>query len=223
MLDAGLFGVREKIFPVDGALTNVGHAAAKFNGLPHRTLVSGLRRDVLHPIFYVNKRETAGMLIEISQRILASDANPAEIQFHGDEFGIRFGEQEIVREFAAERLSGIEIERVIVVGELDAGFFAGFAGFVEEFGGALPAARFGTLFLVDPRADDIAVTHDLGGFESLRPLFFDDVVTRVAGRRGKTILVEDGADMFRRMAIVARVVSKNTGELDFLVAGGGDL
>src|SRR5260370_39003706 len=91
-----LFRSREKIFPVDGALANVGHAAAKSNGLPHRSLISGRRSGVLHPVFYVNERKTPGMLIEISQRILASHADPAEIQFHGDEFGIRFGEDEVV-------------------------------------------------------------------------------------------------------------------------------
>ena len=61
------------------------------------------------------------------------------------------------------------------------------------------------------------------GFESCGPLFFDDVVARVARRRGQAILVKDGADVFRRAAKVALVRGKNTGEFDFLVAGGGDL
>src|SRR5882762_9661143 len=56
---------------------------------------------------------------------------------------------------------------------------------------------------------------DFRGFESFRPLFFDDVVAHVARRRGQAILIEDGADVFRRMIEVA-------GEFDFLVADGGD-
>src|SRR5216683_134591 len=40
MLDASLVGVRKKIFPVDRALADVGHAAAESNGLAHRPLVS---------------------------------------------------------------------------------------------------------------------------------------------------------------------------------------
>src|SRR6266699_1865301 len=177
MLDAGLFGVREKIFPVNGALADVSHVAAEFNGLAHRALVSTRRRGVLHPVFYVDERETAGIFFEISERILAGDADPAEIHFHGDEFGIRFGEEEIIREFAVEREGGIEFERMIVIAELDASFLA--------------------------------------GFEGLRPLFFDDVVARVARRRGETVLVEDCANVFRSMFEVA-------GKFDFLVADGGD-
>src|SRR5712664_314115 len=150
MFDSGVSGVGEKIFPVDGALADVGHATAKFDGLAHRTLISTWRRSVLHPVFYVNERETAGILCEISQRILAGDADPAEIQFHGDEFGIRFGEEEIVRELAAERFRGVEFERVIVIAELDAGFFAGFAGAIEKIGGALPSAGLDALLFVDP-------------------------------------------------------------------------
>ncbi len=79
----------------------------------------------------MNERETAGILFEIGQRILAGNTDPAEIHFHGDEFGIRFGEEKIVRKLAAERQGGVEFERVIVIAELDAGFFAGFAGFIK--------------------------------------------------------------------------------------------
>src|SRR5258708_5854458 len=110
MFDSGVTGVGEKICPVDRALADVSHAAAKFDGLTHRTLISTWRRSVLHPVLYVNKRETAGILGEISQRVLAGDADPAEVHFHFDEFGIRFVEKEIVRELAAERLGGIEFE-----------------------------------------------------------------------------------------------------------------
>src|SRR6266851_7830872 len=180
MLDAGLFGVREKIFPVNGALANVSHVAAEFNGLAHRSLVLTRRRGVLHPVFYVDEREAAGIFFEIGEGILAGDADPAEIHFHGDEFGIRFGEEEIIREFAAEREGGIEFERMIVVAELDAGFLAGFAGAIEKIRRALPAAGLGALLLVYPRTNDVGVADNLGGFEGFRPLFFEDVVARVA-------------------------------------------
>jgi len=104
---------------------------------------------------------------------------------------------------------------MIVVGELDAGFLAGFAGFVEEIHGALPAAGLDALFFVNPGADDVAVADDFRGLQSFRPLFFDDVVADVAGGRSQAIFVEDGTDVLRRVVEVA-------GEFDFLVAGGGD-
>src|SRR5260370_24984185 len=110
MFDYGVTGVGEKIFQVDGGLADVGHAAAKFDGLAHRSLVSARRRGVLHPVLYVNERETAVILGEISERVLAGDADPAEVHFHFDESGIRFVEKEIVRELSAERLGGIEFE-----------------------------------------------------------------------------------------------------------------
>src|SRR5258708_30450861 len=104
---------------------------------------------------------------------------------------------------------------MIVIAELDAGFFAGFAGAIEKIGGALPSAGLDALLFVDPGANDVAVADDFRGLQSLRPLFLDDVVAYVAGRRGQAILVEDRADVLRRMVEVA-------GEFDFLVAGGSD-
>jgi len=59
------------------------------------------------------------------------------------------------------------------------------------------------------------VTDDLGGFESLRPLFLNDVVADVARGGGQAVLVKDRPDVLRRMIEVAS-------EFDFLVAGGGD-
>src|SRR5207302_11144053 len=73
VLDAGFLGVSEEISPVDGALTDIGHASAESNGLAHRSLVFARRRGILHPVFYVNERETARILLEIGRRILASD------------------------------------------------------------------------------------------------------------------------------------------------------
>src|SRR5947208_924855 len=92
--------------------------------------------------------------------------DPAEIQFHGDELGIRFGEKEIVRELAAEGFGGIEFEGVIVVAELDASLLAGFAGFIKKIRGALPTVRILALLFVNPGTNDVAVSDDLGGFES---------------------------------------------------------
>src|SRR5712691_6536986 len=166
MFDAGFAGVGEEIFPADGALADVRHAAAIFDGLTRRSLVSARRRGVLHPVFYVNQRETAGMLFEIRQRILAGDADPAEIHFHGDESGIRFGEEEIVRKFSAERLGGLEFERVIVIAELDAHLFAGFTGAIEELRGALPSAGLRTLYFADPGANDVVLPDGVRGLQS---------------------------------------------------------
>src|SRR6266481_7282752 len=163
VLDARFRGVREKVFPIDGPLADIGHAAAKLDGLPHGTLVGSWRRNVLDPVFYMNEREAAGILFEIADRIFAGDADPAEIQFHGDEFRVSFAEKEIVGEFAAERVGGIEFERVIVIGELDAGILAGFAGFIEEIGGPTPAVRLLALLLVNPGANDVGVADDVGG------------------------------------------------------------
>src|SRR5258708_1423095 len=108
---------------------------------------------------------------------------------------MRFGEKKIVGKFAAERIGGIEFKRVIVIAELDAGLGAGFACFIKEFGGALPAVWSGALLFVNPRTNDVAVADDFGGLESLRPVFLDNVVADVAGRRGQTVLVEDGANI----------------------------
>src|SRR6267142_1941966 len=79
---------------------------------------------------------------------------------------------------------------MIVVAELDADLFAGFAGAIEEIRGAFPAAWFDALFFVNPRANDVVVAYDFGGLQSLGPLFFDDVVANVARRRGQAILVD---------------------------------
>src|SRR5260370_26872728 len=104
---------------------------------------------------------------------------------------------------------------MIVVAELDAGLFAGLAGAIEEVGGAPPATGLGALLFVDPGANDVAVADDFRGLQSFRPFFLDNVVGDVARRRGQAILVEDRADVLRRMVEVA-------GEFGFLVPGGSD-
>jgi len=73
---------------------------------------------------------------------------------------------------------------VIVIAEPDADFLAGFTGFIKKISGALPASGLGALFFVNPGTNDVAVADNLCGFESLGPLFFDNVVTGVARRRG---------------------------------------
>src|SRR2546430_10242599 len=186
VLDAGLFGVREKIFPVDGALANIGHASAEFNGLAHRSLISGRRRGILHPVLDVNERETAGIFFEIGERILAGDTDPAEIHFHGDELGICFGEKEIVRELAAEEFRGIEFEGVIVIAELDARLFAGFSCFIKKIGGALPTPGLGALLFVNPRTNDIPVPYDPGGLDAVFPMSLYTVAASVPGPRTQT-------------------------------------
>src|SRR5260370_23054702 len=104
---------------------------------------------------------------------------------------------------------------MIVVDELDAGLFAGFAGAIEEVSGARPATGLDALLFVNPRANDVVMADDFRGFESLRPLFLDGVVVHVAGRRGQAILVEDRADVLRMMV-------EEAGDFDLLVAGGSD-
>src|SRR5438045_4561020 len=196
VLDAGFAIVREKIFPVNGALADVGHVAAILDGLAHGAFVAAVRTGVFHPVLDVNEREAAGILIEIRERVFSGDANPAEIHFHGDELGIGFGEKKVVRKLSAESLRRLKLEGMIVIAELDAGFFAFFAGFVEEIRGAFPAAGIAALLFVNPGTNDVAVADDFRGFESFVPMFLDEVVTHVAGRRGKTVLVEDGANSF---------------------------
>src|SRR5437879_2846609 len=104
---------------------------------------------------------------------------------------------------------------MIVIAELDAGLLAGFAGFIKEFGSALPAVRFFALLFINPRTNNVAVADDFRGLESLGPLFLDDVIIDMARRRCQAILVEDRANVLRGMV-------KVSGEFDFLLACGGD-
>src|SRR5437773_7973703 len=215
MFDTGLTRVREKILPVDGALTDIGHAPAVFDGLAHGALVAAVGTRVFHPVFYVNEGEAAGIFFEISEGILSGDADPAEIHFHADEFGIGLGEKKIVRELAAESFGWLEFEGVIVIAELDAGFCAGFSGFIEKIDSALPTAGLGTLLFVDPGTNDVTVADHFRGLESFGPSIFNDGIVDVAGRRGKGVFIDQLANFFRRVAEIA-------GEFDLLVAGGGD-
>src|SRR6266850_8499836 len=168
MFDAGFAGLRENALPIHGALTDVSHAAAEFNGLAHRSLVGTRRGCVLDPVLDVNEGEAAGVFLEVGEGIPAGDADPAEIQFHGHELGIQLGEEKIVGELAAKGCGGIEFERMIVVGELDAGLLAGFAGFVEEIHGALPSAGLDALLFINPGTDHVTMAHDFRSLQSFR-------------------------------------------------------
>src|SRR5262249_23766241 len=79
MLNVGLASVREKIFPVDGALVHVGYASVVSDILAYSALVAAIGAGVLHSIFYVNEREAPRIFFEIGQRIFVGDANPAEV------------------------------------------------------------------------------------------------------------------------------------------------
>src|SRR5437879_11671127 len=110
MFGAGFFGMREDTFPINGALADISEAPANFYGRAGGALVGVRGVEVLDPVFYVDEGEAAGMLIEVGDGVFSGNADPAEVQFHGDEFGICLCEEEIVRGFAAERFGGIEFE-----------------------------------------------------------------------------------------------------------------
>jgi len=100
---------------------------------------------------------------------------------------------------------------MIVVGELDAGLLAGFAGFVEEI-----TARFhppgSTRCFSSIQGRRCSCGRRFSRPPELPATFFRRRHSR-HGRRGmQGVLVEDGADILRRMIEVA-------GEFHFLVAG----
>src|SRR5438270_851627 len=214
MLDAGFAVMSEKIFPVDGAFADVREMSQEFDRAGCPAVAAGTV-GIVHVILHMDKREAAGIFIEICDWIFSRNGDPAEIHFHGDELGIRLCEKKIVREFSAESFGRLEFERVVVIAKLNASFLAFLAGFVKKLGGAFPSAGLSALLLVNPRTNDVAVADDFGGLESFRPLVFDSGIVDVGGRRGEAVLVEKRANVFRRMLEIA-------GELDFLVAGRGD-
>src|SRR5260370_36657479 len=106
---------------------------------------------------------------------------------------------------------------MVVIAELDAGFVAGFAGFVEEFGSALVTVGGGALRVVDPGADYVFVAEDVGGFDGLRHAVLNDVVGNVDGRGRQAVGIEERAKIFGRAKV------RITGEFDLLVTDFGDL
>lgn len=215
VLDAGFGAIGEDAFPVYGAAANVGEAPGEGYGWAGGSAEAAGGAGVLHKVFHVNQREAAGVFLEIGERIFAGDADPAEVEFHLDQLGIEGIEEKIVGEFAAKRFGRLEFEGVVVVGELDAGFLAGFAGFIEKISGTLPSAGLGALFFVNPGADQEFVAEGVRGIERLRPFFFDDHVIAMRGRRSEVVRVEHGANGLGSFIEV-------TGEFDFFVADGGD-
>src|SRR6266852_1239874 len=98
MFDAGFFGMREHALPINAALPDISEAPANFHRRAGGALVGVRGVRVLDPVFYVDERKTARIFVEINQRILASDIDPTEIEFHSDELGVCLSEKEIVRE-----------------------------------------------------------------------------------------------------------------------------
>src|SRR6266478_5634732 len=176
MLDARFPCVGEKVFPVDRALADVGKMALETYGRASSAAKTAGGAGIVDVVLDVNKGETAGVFGKVGQRIFSCDVNPAEIHFHGDILGVQLGEQVVIGHLASDGRVGFEFEGVVVVGKLDAGFFGGFAGAVEERGGLLPAVGSGALRDVNPRADNVAVADDVRSLESFRPLFFHDII-----------------------------------------------
>src|SRR5258705_6996907 len=157
MLDAGSLVVRENMFPVDDAAADVSHVWHFLNGA--RGGAFGALGKHFH-VLDVDEREAAGIFIEIFDGIFAGHRNPAEVEFHLDVIGIG-SEQNIVRKFSAKRIGRLKFESVIVIGKLNAGFFADFAGLLEKISGALVAIGFLALFGLNPRANDELVPNSM--------------------------------------------------------------
>ena len=211
VLNAGLVGVREDPLPIDDAGTWRGHILFfQFVGVERGDLV---RSKVRHrsKVLDMDHREAAGVALEILERVLAGNADPAQVHFHHDQVGVGRGEQVIVRQLAAEAGVRAELPPMVVVAKLDAGLFAGFARFVESFDDVLPTVGGFAFLLIDVRADDIRVSDGLRGVNGFRPFILNDVKADVAGRSGKAVAIQDRPHLFRRMIEVA-------GEFHFLVA-----
>src|ERR1700751_5078610 len=105
---------------------------------------------------------------------------------------------------------------MVVIPELDASFLAGLSCFIEEFRDLLPATgRLAKLF-INPWANDETVADRVSRLNSLRLFFLHNVVADMAGGRGQSILIENRANLARRMIKVAR-------ELHLLVPNRRDL
>jgi len=106
---------------------------------------------------------------------------------------------------------------VIVVAELETRLVAGFAGFVEQFSGALVAVGGSALRVINPGADDVLVADDVCGFYGLRNAMLYDVIGDVDGRGRQAVGIEDRTQILRGVKIWV------AGEFDFLIANLGDL
>ncbi len=212
MLDASIAGACENIFPGNDAGADVGeelHLSVWTGG----RCIFGLWK--LFDVLDVDGREAAWILIEIIDGILARDGDPAEVEFHFDVVLVAVFQKVVVGKSAIERFRGLKFERVVVIGELDAGFLGRFAALVEEIGGALPTVVGVALRRLDPGIDDDLVADSVSGVELFGPGFFERAIWDVAGGSGEAVLIENGANVFGGFIEVA-------GELDFFVADSGD-
>jgi len=96
VLDAGFAGRREDALEIDFALAGVDEVAGLGVGTGGAFVIV-TTRSFRRPIFHMHEREAARITIEIFQRIVTADGDPAKVHFHFDELGIRFGEEKIVR------------------------------------------------------------------------------------------------------------------------------
>src|SRR2546430_11313515 len=93
MLDASFAGVGENIFPGNFAAANFGeeaHVAVRVRSW------SVFRAGKLTDVLDVNRGEAAGIGVEISDGILASDRDPAEVEFHFDEILVAIFQEVVV-------------------------------------------------------------------------------------------------------------------------------
>ena len=82
VLDVGIFRVGENVLPVDDSAANFGHVRHFLVGAGGRAF-GALGKD-FH-VFDVDHGEAARVFVEIFDRVLARDGNPAEVHFHFDE------------------------------------------------------------------------------------------------------------------------------------------
>src|SRR5260370_7972084 len=100
MLDAGFARVREKIFPVDGALADIGQAAPDFHRGAGGALVGVRGWGVLVPDFYLNGGEVAGDVVKVGDGFRAFAAHPPELHPHAHNLVTLLADIEVSRQFS---------------------------------------------------------------------------------------------------------------------------
>src|SRR6266851_281850 len=210
VLDAGLLGLCENAVPVNDAAADRGHVFERVT----EVLAPGGRNlgQFLH-VLHVNEREASGVAVEVGQGVRTGDRDPAQIQLHFHEVRITLLQQHVVGQLSSYRE---ELEPVIVIGELNAGFLADFSGMIEGIDGTFPTVGLLADLFRYPRAHDVTLADRLRGLDHGRPLVAEHSVFDVTRRRSEAIAIDHGSDLLRRAAEVA-------GEFDFLVADGSDL
>src|SRR6266704_1219057 len=89
---------------------------------------------------------------EIGQGIRTGDCDPAQVQLHFHQVRITLLQQHVVGQLSVYRE---ELEPVIVIGELNAGFLADFSGMIEGIDGTFPTVGLLTQLFRYPRAHDV--------------------------------------------------------------------